>query len=131
MHHDDEACRKMTFPASKKSLREEATFNILTHILHDLLEETRRQCKKLKHSTQNIVEPTYNKNKNPIRNYSRTFEKHFIKVNEVIDLKNVHWKVNNMCYVNKLKKYSFGLDIESAITTLKLSLVSAHIKTLF
>ena len=38
--------------------------------------------KNLKDSTQNIVEPTYNKNENSIRNYSRTFGKHFVKISK-------------------------------------------------
>ena len=38
--------------------------------------------KDLKDSTQNIVEPTYNKNENSIRNYSRTFGKHFVKISK-------------------------------------------------
>ena len=56
----------------QKILSEEATFNILTHISQDLLEETSK-WKKAK-AVQNIVEQTTTKNVNSIRNSGNNSE---------------------------------------------------------
>ena len=58
----------------QKILSEEATFNILTHISQDLLEETRRQNEKKAKAVQNIVEQTTTKNVNSIRNSGNNSE---------------------------------------------------------
>ena len=73
---------KWPFPPAKNHFEKKLLSTSWPTFYVTCLRKQEDSAKKLKHSTQNIVKQTYNKNENSIRNYSRTFGKHFVKISK-------------------------------------------------